>query len=595
MASNLGRRIALGTVTLALLASVHQFSYRQALDADRRDATHRLTVYAAGLTAVLDRYDYLPYLLAVNDDVLRMLAKPEPAQSDRVNRFLERVNREAGTEALYVMDQTGHTWASSNWRSPQSYVGNVYTFRPYFKQAVSGGRGEFYAAGATTRSPGYFLARPAMQDGKVAGVAALKVDLSPLERTWLAGRERLLVVDDKDVVALSAEPAWKFRPVTPLTASAQRTLAETRQYYTSSLTPLPWKRNGDLIRIDGNRYLVLSRPVGRLQWSMWLLVDTASATATARIATLAAAGGMGVLWLWALYARQRRRRISEKLAARAALEAANRELEARVESRTAELADSNARLLSEVEERTRAERDLREAQHELIQASKLAALGQMATGVAHELNQPLAALRGYADNTRLLWERGDQATVSANLERIAALVDRLAGLTGQLKVFARKQRGGPGGPANVSAALNNVCTVLGRRIDEAAVSLREDVPPDLALPMEAPALEQVMSNLIGNALDALADRPAPRQITVRAWRQDGTTCLSVEDNGPGLAGVEPGRLFEPFYTTKPLGIGLGLGLAIVAGLVRDAGGGIGAEEVTDGGGARFTVRFEEGQ
>ncbi|MGN5478936.1 sensor histidine kinase [Cupriavidus basilensis] len=173
-------------------------------------------------------------------------------------------------------------------------------------------------------------------------------------------------------------------------------------------------------------------------WQLTLLSNTSQA----RVVALNSAALAGVLTAFVLLLgaawNVRRRVIGERLAARAALEAANSELERKVAERTADLSTTNQRLQGEVAERIRTEAVLRQAQDGLLQAGKLAAVGQMSTGIAHELNQPLAALRTISGNTSKFLDRGDYDTVRSNLGTIISLVERMGRITGALKSFARK-------------------------------------------------------------------------------------------------------------------------------------------------------------
>ena len=285
----------------------------------------------------------------------------------------------------------------------------------------------------------------------------------------------------------------------------------------------------------------------------------------------------------------RRRHLGERLAAREALQKAYDELERKVEERTADLSAANQQLQDEVAERARAERTLREAQDELIQAGKLAVIGQLSAGIAHELNQPLAALRTLSGNAIRFMQRGDEATARANLERIAQLVDRMGQITGHLKVFAHKSSGAPR-PVDVHAVVTHAIGILGQRLQVTGTRVVLDFP-DTALyaHCDANRLEQVVVNLIGNALDAMAHLEQPR-VEVRGSGHAPMVRIEVRDYGCGLSPEAQARLFEPFFTTKDAGVGLGLGLAISAGIVSDFGGTLTGVNHPDGG-ALFTIEL----
>ncbi len=235
----------------------------------------------------------------------------------------------------------------------------------------------------------------------------------------------------------------------------------------------------------------------------------------------------------------------------------------------------------------------RATQDELVQASKLAALGQMAAGITHELNQPLAALRTFSDNTRVLLERGQHGAAADNLRAIADLTERMGKITAQLKLFAgRSRRKHVDVPVRV--ALDHVLALLRPRLAEVETALHWRLPEaECVVRADELKLEQVLINLIGNALDAIAanDLPRPGHIDIDIGPADGAPaqlCIAVRDNGPGIPADAMPHLFEPFFTTKEIGQGLGLGLAISTSIARDFGGSLSAINVP-GGGAQFTL------
>jgi two-component system C4-dicarboxylate transport sensor histidine kinase DctB len=261
------------------------------------------------------------------------------------------------------------------------------------------------------------------------------------------------------------------------------------------------------------------------------------------------------LCLLGIILNERRRHLRDRLAAREALQQAHDELERKVEERTADLSAANRQLQDEVGERIRAERTLRAAQDELVQAGKLAVIGQLSTGIAHELNQPLAALRTLSANAERFLERGDVDTTRTNLGRIADLVDRMGRITGQLRNFARKSSGQS---APVALASRRQCPGPARCPPAPGQCRGGACPVDEPVALcDANRLEQVLINLIGNASTPWPASPGRIDL---AWEcADGRVRLRVRDHGPGLSAEAQAHLFEPFFTTKPAGDGLGLG------------------------------------
>ncbi len=251
----------------------------------------------------------------------------------------------------------------------------------------------------------------------------------------------------------------------------------------------------------------------------------------------------------------------------------------RIQRESEELRVLNRRLSSEIAARQRVERNLKEAEQSLEQASKLAALGQMSAAVSHELNQPLAAMKTYLAGARLLLNRRRPEEALTSFQRIDDLIERMGGITRQLKSYARK------GDVDIEpvdlrdsvrAALSMMAPQLGRM----AVRILTTLPSEPAVVNADPLrLEQIIVNLLRNALDAVRGRD-DREIRILLVEGE-TILLQIADNGPGLR--EPDKLFEPFYTTKKPGEGLGLGLAISAGFAAELGGRLVARNAPDGG------------
>lgn len=556
--------LALALLTVPLLWLGYQMRLQTGIDELQASAGQRLALLSASLDAELQRYESLPAVLAHHPALRELLAHPQDAHRlEFVNRLLEQVNARTGAGMLYLIAPSGLTLAASNWRRPDSFVGENYAFRPYFKDALHGEPGAFFAVGATTRIPGFFIAHPVLDNGQVVGVVAVKVELTLLERTWAESGESVVVVDRHGVVALSSRSDWKFSTLAPLSADSRKALADTRQYYTERLAPLAlrWLDSRSL-RLDGQTFVVGQAALGWLDWRMMVMLDRAPVVESAWLQMLAVGLALCVMGVAGLYWAQRARRLRERLAAQD-------ELERTVALRTADLAASNAQLVREVGERAAAEGKLRGAQQALIEANRLAALGQMAAGVAHELNQPLAAMRAFAGNGLTFLDRAQYGPLGDNLRQMIGLVERMARLTAQLKVFASRQQT-QGGSAPAAQTARTVAGWLAHRLGAAGITLQLDCA-ELSLPLQPQALEQVLLNLIGNAIDAVDGRDNAL-IVVRVAEEGEQRLLEVADNGPGIDAALVDRISQPFFSTKPLGQGLGLGLAIVSDLVGGSGG-----------------------
>lgn len=625
---SLRRRLITGGLSALLIATGVVLAYlwgeQTGVRALRQTMAHRLDVYAVGLHSELTRYDYLPGILSLNKDVIALLQSPDDTvMLDRVNRYLHTVNQKAGSSDIYVMNMEGLTLAASNWNAANSFVGKNFSYRPYFTDAVKGLPGRFYGIGTVSQAPGYYFSYGIYRDNRMVGVAALKVDLDKLDDAWLRADERVVVVDENGIVFLTSVPDWKFKALAPLSASTQAQLAVTRQYHLAG-EPGPIGLNevrvladdasvvrvaqrgaqghaglrdpagGSATRLGPSAfidplYLAQSRAIPGTGWKLIVLSDMGPIRSRARISAISVAFALAFLGISALYVRQRRRAIAQNVAAKEALQRAHDELERKVALRTGDLSNANLHLQTEIAERKRAEVVLKAAMEELVQAGKMAALGQMSAGVTHELNQPLAALRTLSDNAIVLLQRGQTIEVEANLELISDLITRMGKITGQLKKFARKSPAELR-PTSVSTVIADAVFLMGQRFREAHTDLdTSDVPSDMHAYCDANRLEQVFVNLFGNALDSMAQSET-RVVTVSA-REDGPVVrIAVRDRGAGIAPEHLPRLFEPFFTTKEQGAGLGLGLAISAGIVREFGGTLKARNHPDGG-AEFVIQL----
>ena len=253
---------------------------------------------------------------------------------------------------------------------------------------------------------------------------------------------------------------------------------------------------------------------------------------------------------------------------------------------SAELRRLNQRLQREIAERERVQENLAVAEQTLAQSSKLAALGEMAAAVSHELNQPLAAMKTYLAGARLLLKRNRPEEALASFGRIDDLIERMGAITKQLKSYARK-----GGeefyPVNLSDALASSLAMMEPQLRQRKVRITRILPDEPVWVMgDRVRIEQVIINLLRNALDATKSVDDPEVEIILAAGETAT--LTVRDNGDGIEDFD--SLFEPFYTTKQPGDGVGLGLAISSGIVNDLGGRLTARNGQNGG-AVFEVQL----
>ena len=565
------------SVAVTVIWQVTRWVHESEMAALAETGRERLTLYSGTLNGALNRLVYLPYVLARYDGVERVLTHGDNVE--QLNLDLESLNRWAGSEALYVMDAMGDTLASSNWQDSLSYVGHNYGYRPYFTDARAGDPGRFFAIGATTGRPGYFMSQPVSRLGQFLGIVVVKVDLTPLQDDWHEGGETVLVSDDDGILFLSSRKEWKYTTLAPLTAEQREKIDAARQYGDQPLPLSPLQTTREIsadqriVRADGVDYLMLSRTLNGFDWKIFHVAPLAPVQERVQaVAAISTASALLILAL-GMYLRERRQKQASRLKAREA--EATKEI--------------NLRLQEEIEEHYRTEQALRDAQAELVQTSKLAALGQMAAGIVHELNQPIAAMRTYAASGRLLLDRGQQEKAHDTFSEVTRITDHMAAITAQLKIFAHKTPR-QNERVELQTCLDGALSMTAALLGEVGVELEKTLSRQpVLISGDRGRIEQVLVNLIRNGVDAMRE-VTKRSLLISLTSAEEMAEIAITDSGPGIEEQYFDELFNPFFTTKEVGKGLGLGLSISYRIVTDLGGTIRAINNQQGG-ASFIVRL----
>jgi len=606
-------RVVVSILLLILVTAwlAYRVSATHGFNQMRDDGSHQLDILAAAIDSEVTRHASIPSAVELNPDVLALLRAPA-GQQERLrasaNLFLQKLNDHLGGPAIFVLDTTGRVVASSDWIYSDNLLGADLSYMPLFRGALAGLPGRHYAVDNVRKEPGYFFVLPIRdeaQDGQVIGVAVVKSSLHELERRWLGQEAPALIVDSNGIVLLASPPEWRcatLHPQTPeeLARISREQFAGQPLGVTALDIDIDAAQDGTVVRLSrqlktdpgplqgAKSYLALSRHLPGTAWRIVVFSDLRPVTVQAATHAALAAAAIGCFLLWLLFLSQRRRLARGREEARAMLERANLELERNVAARTADLSEAVAGLQREVAERQRAEQTLRAAQDELVQAAKLAVLGQMATGITHELSQPLGAIRTLSANAVEFMHRGDLATAEKNLGIVGQLAEQAGGIIRPLKTFARKS------PAvslavDVALAVDAALFLFDQRLKKPSVTVDRRIGPNSWIAWcDQNRLQQVLVNLIGNAIDAMAEAPE-RRLTFSVERaSSGQVALAVCDSGVGFSDEVLEHLFEPFFTTKQPGEGLGLGLTISRDILRDFGGDLLAGPAP-GGGARFVI------
>jgi two-component system C4-dicarboxylate transport sensor histidine kinase DctB len=699
-------------------------SRTQGLDELQHRSSADLNRYILSLQQKLDRYKDLPKLLSSHSTLTDALQWPDNLSTQRANIYLEQVNQSINAADVYLMNNLGMTIAASNWANERSFVGKNYAFRPYFKDAMEGKAGRYFALGSVSKKRGYYFSFPAYSHNQIIGVVVVKIDLNEIESDWTDPDLDILVTDEDGVIFISTQTDWKFRTLKPLSQQAIQRIAESLRYGDHQLTALDIiekkerEEGGTLVTlVDGDRinnealdgvkakeFLLQSRDLE----DSGLTVVVLASTKSVKVKMFYTALTIGfifialVLLIMVLLTRQRitRERARFKLLETKALEEnearvraiidntqaglitldaqgriesmnsmgeklfgydevnvrsayiskllaqedraicwrhltasdedrqdelftearglrkngsvfpieliighmdygaikrfivtihditqrkqyeeelkhARELLEHRVEERTADLTDANRKLLEEVEKH-------QNTQDELIQTAKLAVLGQMSAGINHELNQPLTAIRTYADNAQAFLKLGRMDTAEKNLNEISKLTERMAKIIHPLKEFSRKTSGNAE-PVCLKNVHDGAMSIMYGRLNKVKAQVNWPHDLDHSYVMgDTVRLEQVLVNLISNALQAMESEQPP-VVDIELYNEPKWTVLLVRDHGPGVPEDDLNRVFEPFYTTKKAGQGLGLGLSISYRIIESMGGQLSVENHPQGG------------
>ncbi|WP_176222897.1 ATP-binding protein [Aurantimonas sp. 22II-16-19i] len=606
------RRFAVTRIAvLALLAlfaavailSAGRFAAHQAFAEVYAGALETLNVQTATLDGVLDKYRVLPPLLAQGAEFRRFFVEPAGPGSGAdvagMRIAAESVVGLSGALDLLLIDPAGAIFHAARGRLSET--------RGRLEEAIAAARQGRLGRQSLVLPDGeraYVFVAPVRRGDSLGGFIALVVDLENVEATWALSKNTVYVTDRSGRIFLSNRRDWRMaRPETVTAGAGAR----------------------------GREPLDLTRGLPLLEWQIHVLADTA-AVAEARLGGQTVAGLVSLVLAGIAVIALRRREVGilrERRDRALALR-----LERVVRDRTRALSQANLFLKDEVEERRLTEAKLRRTQDELVQAAKLASLGQMAAALGHEFNQPLAAIRTYADNAErfLSRERADMA--SGNLKRIVAMTDRMAEMSKTLLAFARKP-GTASNPVALGPILDEAMILVRPRLRKAGIALTVDPALRQVTVMGGRVrLAQVFVNLVNNAVDAMSGTGAgpgagagrgdavsgsggeaagaaggriaiglgpgagsgsgsggpggPGGEAAPGETAPGMVEIRVADDGPGILPAMQDQIFEPFVTTKASGEGIGIGLSIVRNILADFGGTI--RLVASGpGGSEFAI------
>ena len=548
--------IAVAAVTVMLTNS---FMMNRFTESTRNRAELRLALYSGNILSELRRNAIVPQLLARDPALIGALNSNDFSNStQRLISFVDEI----GAASLILLDLTGRVVAATD----RNVLQSLHRQEAYFVDALRTNGTVFNSYQRDSGGYSFTYSRRMESNGSTVGVVVVEVDLQKFERAWAGISDAILVSDSEGQIILATEPRW--RGVTEAEA-LQRAPADSAIQRAIQATT-------DWTTLPADAYLqgeAVMRTEARITFRGWRITSfTSYASVRERVNGVLALEIMGfaILLALAFYFLNRKNAVQMAVFKR----------------ESAELRALNNRLQREIAERERMEHSLAVAEQTLAQSSKLAALGEMSAAVSHELNQPLAAMRTYLAGAKLLVGRNRPDEAQASFQRIDDLIGRMGAITQQLKSYARKG-GDQLSPVNMGDALASSLSMMEPQLRQRKVRITRTLPDQPVMVMgDRIRIEQVMINLIRNALDATKAVSDPHVELLLAAGE--TAVLTVRDNGQGIEDLE--ALFEPFYTTKQPGDGVGLGLAISSGIVNELGGRMTARNAQTGG-AVFEIQL----
>ncbi|MCU8088252.1 ATP-binding protein [Shewanella sp. SM21] len=574
------KRLFLTVVLLAGLFATLKLTYwvhlHQGKIEIQKQSEKQLKELVSFLDGALSRYESIPHVLSTNPMLANVLNDQQnPDKVQELNLYLEEIQHVTEASDIYLIDALGIAIAASNWQQSFSFIGKDYSFRPYYTDAISGNLGRYYAVGTSSDKRGFYFSYPIYQQGGkgILGAIIVKVNIADIEQQStsiaIAGQYQFLISDPEDIVFISSIDEWRLKSLTPLTQAKQYALNASKRYAERLIGELlmkpPYESGSQAMLYqlqtgtDHEQYMDIHQSMAKAGWRVHILAPIKPLLTSLPALMLLSASIYLLLALSILFNAERRRNLHR-------MQLAQSLLEQRVEERTQDLQQAN--------------NQLKDTQDELIQAAKLTVIGSLSASINHELNQPLAALRSYAQNTQTFLARDMQDKALDNIKIIIELTDRLADIVGQFKSFTRKSQGADSA-TDIGRCIKQALTIVQPAIDKQGVELDVQLPNgNYQVWGDKVRLQQVFVNIMSNAIVAM-QQSVKRQLVIRVTSED-KFCISIQDSGPGVRESQMEKIFEPYFTTNERH-GLGLGLSISQRIIESMQGQINVANAEEGG------------
>lgn len=495
----------------------------------------------------LERLLFLPRVLATDPRFSELLAAQNETEIYRWNVLLEQIKQKSNAAYVFILDGKGLAVASSNWGEMRSFVGEDYSFRPYFRTAIEGQLTTYFAVGATTGQSGYFIANPIRREGVVLGVIVVKIHLESLEDSWDRLNYDIALFDEMDVAIMSNRDDFLYVPFGQLSEENRRQIELEKRYPLKNNVKFNASRDSVVVHTSqqSEGFFSVSKDIAAEPWKARLFYSRSTYWSRVYIYLATVSLVFLILILLARVFRQ------QKLITEVGREHARR-------------------LVRKVAERSR---QLESTQRKLIVQSNYALLGKMSAAINHEINQPLtslrfnlASLRQLLDEDKLRIDLVRQVAVESDLttKRIGRVMETLRSVS--------KTSSTDFEPVNLNTLMIDSEKIVRRERPNTSRCLQQRAPKGVVMVNgNFILLQQALLNLLSNAFDAILEEEQPH-VLMALECSDKKALLYVEDNGVGVSKQMTSRLFDEYTSSKSGASGLGLGLSLSSQIAIDHGG-----------------------
>ena len=514
-----------------------------------KQAELRLKLYSNSIDSELERSRFITLLLADNVRLKTLLSKKQ--NETILNKYFNAITN-TYSQNITLYDATGKILSSSE----KALSSQILSQIPF---SVSDNKKLIFSRIISPEAKNKFVyAKLITHSEMTLGIILVEVNLSKIEKAWIEASEAVIAIDHLDQVLISSKPSWIKTKINDKSQPSQSSnILNSMQSFTQ------WEDLPAEAYLNKNTLLKLESNLSEQNWK--ILYYSTYATVREKVNGIIALEitALAILLTLIFYLLSRRSRIQSIIF----MEESNK------------LRDINSKLKNEMNEREKAEKNLKVAEQSLEQHSKLAALGEMSAAVSHELNQPLAAMKTYLAGAKLLLQRDRPNEALSSFQRVDDLIERMNVITKQLKSYARKGRE-EFVQVDLKMVISYALDIMASQLNLLQVEYSQQMPDEPVMVLgDQIRLEQVVINLIRNSLDAMAKTNNPKLKII--LKTNNNAVITIIDNGHGISDLK--SLFEPFYTTKDPGHGVGLGLAISSGIIKELEGRLVAKNSPDSG------------